>query len=328
MKNIQAKYYEKTDSGKIKCGLCPHRCLITEGKTGICNVRENTEGTMTLPYYGRISAITLDPVMKKPLYHFYPGSMLLSIGFLGCSFRCPFCQNWSISQDTRQETRSIKPEEVVEQAVKSKAKGIAYTYSEPVVHIEYMLETAELASREGLSNVLVTNGHINKEPALDLLPLIDAANIDLKSFSESYYSKVIGGSLEAVKEFIALAYDKCSLEVTTLIVPGDNDSETEIKALVEFLSSLSPEIPYHMSRYHPAYKYDREAGDINAMTRLKNIAREKLDYVYLGNMLHDNNTYCPGCGTILAERSGSQTRITQLSNGKCDNCGRNIPIVM
>ena len=243
----EALYWEPGGSGRVHCLLCPNDCRIAERTTGTCGVRGNRAGRLELPRWGAISSIAVDPIEKKPLYHFSPGSRILSVGFVGCSFRCGFCQNWHISQSTDVETRFISPEALVDIAVTEKSFAIAYTYSEPLVHFEYVLDSAKLARTAGLKNVLVTNGYLNPAPAAELLPFVDAANVDLKAWDADFYRHETGGRLEEVKRFIAEAAGKIHLEVTTLIIPTKNDDPAQIDGIAGFIAGLDPGIPLHLS---------------------------------------------------------------------------------
>ncbi|MFP4180503.1 MAG: AmmeMemoRadiSam system radical SAM enzyme [Spirochaetaceae bacterium] len=326
--------------GKLKCTLCPHGCILDEGKSGVCRVRKNQGGELSLPYYGVLSAVSTDPIEKKPLYHFYPGSSIFSIGFYGCSFSCPFCQNYRIAHFTPAEgagpgrPRKVEPEEIVKSAQTEGATGIAYTYSEPLVHFEWVLETAHIASRAGLRNVLVSNGYINREPARQLLPYIDAANIDLKSFNPDYYTGVIGGRLQPVLDFIQLAAQHSHIEVTTLVIPGETDSHEEIESIAGFLSQISPDIPYHLSCYYPTYKYTIPPTDPKTVFELMETAKKKLNYVYPGNVgLSETNSECPECGNTLVTRRGYKTSVTGITRGsggevQCSSCGISVPFLI
>jgi pyruvate formate lyase activating enzyme len=321
---MEARYFQGED-GKIRCLLCPNRCLIAPGRHGICGVRTHEDGSLALPFYGKLSAVAVDPIEKKPLYHFYPGSTILSLGFVGCSFHCPFCQNFHISQDTGAAQRFYTPLDVVRLAQSERSFGIAYTYSEPLIHFEYVLETSRIAREEGLKNVLVTNGYLNPEPAEELLALTDAANVDLKSFRPEFYRKEIGGDLDEVKRFIAQASQRIHLEVTTLVIPQKNDTDEEIEAIARFLADLNPDIPYHLSCYYPAYRYSIPATDGAVVERLSRKAREHLNFVYLGNVgVKETPTRCPKCDRLLISRQGYQTKIHGLKSGKCPDCGRRI----
>lgn len=311
-----------TPSGDILlCTLCPHTCRIADGDYGLCKVRRNKGGTLELPFHGKLSALAVDPVEKKPLYHFHPGEQILSVGFYGCSFRCPFCQNYRISQEADQHAHSVSPAECVSLADKHGSFGIAYTYSEPLVHFEWVLETCIQARASGLKNVLVTNGYLNPAPAGELFQAVDAANVDLKSFSDNFYRKELGGSLKPVLRFIEEAAGAIHVEVTTLVIPGKNDSEEEISEIARFIASVDRRIPLHISAYYPTYKYVISATTADTIRRLTETAREHLDYVYPGNIPGPSNTLCPACGSVLIERRGYTVRTTGLNNGRCAACG-------
>ena len=273
---------------KIECGICPHHCKLSEGQTGRCRARMNKDGKIICKNYGELTSIALDPIEKKPLYRFYPGSRVLSIGSYGCNMRCLFCQNSDISMSDGNDiyTEKVMPEEIVKNAVELITLGnigIANTYNEPLVGFEYVLDCAKLAKEKGLENVVVTNGYICSEPMKELLPYIGAMNIDLKAFNDNFYRKM-GGDLETVKNSIMLASKQCHLEVTTLIIPNENDSEEEMEKLSGWLSSLNPEIPLHISRFFPRYRMtDTSATPVNKIYRLVEIARKNLRYVYPGN---------------------------------------------
>ncbi len=327
MKSVQARYYSHTDDDTVLCVLCPRRCTIREDSSGHCKVRVNRKGTLELPYYGRISSIAVDPIEKKPLYHFYPGSSILSVGFIGCSFHCPFCQNYSISQGTSAATRYIQPEGLVRTAEERDSFAIAYTYSEPTIHIEYVIDTAVLARKRGLKNVLVSNGYLNSEPAEELISYMDAANIDLKTFNADFYRKELGGSLDAVLAFISRAAGRLCLEVTTLVIPGKNDSEQEIESIAKFLGNLNKSIPLHLSCYYPTYKYAIPPTNPRSVLALKKCAEKYLHFVYAGNVWdEETNTYCPSCGELLIQRKGYATRIAAIENSTCTRCGTAIDI--
>ena len=269
----------------------------------------------------------MDPIEKKPLYHFYPGSTIFSVGFFGCNFHCPFCQNYTISQRV-EKRKQISPESLVEMACESGSFGIAYTYSEPLIHFEYVQKAAELAHSRGLKNVLVSNGHLNPEPAKELLSIVDAANIDLKSFNPDFYRKELGGNFDSVLEFLSIASKKTSLEVTTLVIPGKNDSDQEINQIAQFVSSLDSQIPLHLSCYYPTYKYSVGATPTERIVDLTGIAGEILEYVYPGNVgLRESNTFCPDCGSLLIRRAGYYTSVVGIKDGRCSSCENPIPIV-
>lgn len=324
---MDAQYWESVDETRIHCALCPNDCVIRDGKTGICGVRQNDGGRLSLPFYARASAIAMDPIEKKPLYHFHPGTPILSIGFVGCSLRCPFCQNFSISQSTKARTDAVEPEELVGIAKERGSFAIAYTYNEPTIHTEYVLEAAGLARAAGLKNVLVTAGYVNAEPAADLLGAIDAANVDLKGFQPDFYRKELGAKLEPVKEFIRAAAREIHVEITSLIIPRKNDSDAEVEAMARFIAKQSPDIPYHLSAYYPTYKYTREPTPPQEIMHLQELAKRHLRYVYPGNVRGGADTRCPSCGTIVVSRHGYATETPGLSNGRCTSCDEPIPII-
>jgi len=286
-----AVFYEALpEPGVVQCNLCPHRCRIIPGSTGICGVRKNIDGVLYALNYNRIASIALDPIEKKPLRHFHPGSMILSAGTVGCNLKCPFCQNHSISRCSidQVDTFVMDSRSLVEKAIELQPEGnigIAYTYNEPTVWFEYVYETAKLAKENGLCNVLVTNGYICKEPLTLLLPWIDAMNIDLKSFDNDFYQKTLKGGLEDVKTTILASAEKCHVEVTTLVIPDVNDSKTEIAEIAAFLSAISPQIPLHLSRFFPRFEWsDKPATPVNTLYELAETARKYLEFVYVGNV--------------------------------------------
>lgn len=273
---------------RVSCRICPHHCNIEEGHLGLCRARMNKNGQIVCENYGKLTAIALDPVEKKPLYHFYPGSKVLSVGSYGCNLNCPFCQNCDISMVAGKdiETAQFFCRDLADKALALRIKGnigIAYTYNEPLIGYEFVRDCAELARSRGLKNVVVTNGYICEEPLLEILPLIDAFNIDLKGFREEYYHK-LQGDLATVKRTIEIAAKKSHVEVTTLIVPGENDSEEEMEELSGWLAGLSSEIPLHITRFFPRWKMkDKEPTPVRQVYHLAEIARRKLKYVYEGN---------------------------------------------
>ncbi len=273
---------------KAVCPICPRACLLEEGQTGFCRGRKNVGGEVLPVNYGRITSLALDPIEKKPLRRFHPGKKVLSLGLFGCNLRCPFCQNHEISMAGEEfpDPYGASPEALAEKALELVPRGnigIAYTYNEPLIGYEFIRDTGRLVREKGLKNVLVTNGYINEKPWRELLPLIDAANIDLKGFTESWYKR-LGGDLETVKRSISLAAMSIHTEVTTLLVPGENDSEEEIRAMCSWLSSLRRDIPLHLSRFFPRYRMtDKAPTPVSEVYELAEIAREYLDYVYTGN---------------------------------------------
>ena len=273
---------------KSACEICPHRCRLEEGQTGLCKARSNHGGKVQSDSYGLITSMALDPIEKKPLQLFFPGSTILSVGSFGCNMDCPFCQNFEISQKSKAEScyTEVSPEELVSKALSLIPKrniGIAFTYNEPFVGYEYVFDTSVLAHKNGLKTVLVTNGFVNEEPLKELLPHIDAMNIDLKTFSEEFYHR-LGANLEDIKRTITLSAAACHVELTTLIIPGENDSEDEMRRLSEWISGIRPDIPLHISRFFPRYKMlDRLPTDVALVYRLAQVAREILKYVFEGN---------------------------------------------
>jgi len=286
----EALFYEKLDGNKVHCFLCPHHCRIPPDGRGICGVRKNTGGTLYSLNYGEISSIGVDPIEKKPLHRFHPGTLILSIGSAGCNLRCPFCQNHGIARVKPEEihTYQADSDEIVAKAESLRSQGnigIAYTYNEPSIWYEFVYETAEKAKKKDLLNVLVTNGYIEKEPLERILPYIDAMNIDLKAYNEKFYRDLVKGGLEEVKETISRSVRRCHVEVTTLIIPGLNDSREEMEEMCRWLASLSPELPLHLSRYFPKYEMtDRPPTPLGTLLELKRIAERHLKYVYLGNV--------------------------------------------
>ena len=282
----KAAFYKTSDDKSVACGLCPHCCKIPPDKRGLCGVRHNQNGTLIAESYGRITSMALDPIEKKPLYHFYPGAKILSLGSYGCNFRCGFCQNHEISM--RQAAfRELSPEDVAAASRDAAPKGnigVAYTYNEPFISYEFVADCARLIVEQGQKNVLVTNGFICKEPLAQLLPFLHAMNIDLKSFRPEFYRE-IGGRLEDVQHTIAFAAPRCHLEVTTLVIPGKNDCPEEMRALSQWLATINPDIPLHISRFFPAHKMrDIPATPVKTVLQLVEVARQNLRYVYPGNI--------------------------------------------
>ncbi|MBO8139735.1 MAG: AmmeMemoRadiSam system radical SAM enzyme [Thermosipho sp. (in: Bacteria)] len=321
-----ATFFEEKDGGVI-CNLCPHKCFLKNGQTGICGVRFNENGILFTKNYGDISSISMDPIEKKPLYHFSPGTEILSVGTWGCNLKCKFCQNWEISQE-KPAIKVVTPDQLVQIALSRGSKGIAYTYSEPIVWYEFVLDTSRIAHKKGLYNVLVTNGYIEIEPLKLLLQNIDAMNIDLKGFNSEFYKKECLGDYESVLKVIKFAYDYgVHVEVTTLVIPGKNDNEEELVREFEALSKISKDIPLHLTRYFPAYKYDIPPTPVDELKKLYLLAKEFLNFVYIGNIFESEyeSTICPECNTPLIIREGYDVKILNLTKeGKCKICGREI----
>ncbi len=279
----------KKEKNKLRCFACAQRCLISEGKTGICGVRKNIKNKLYLLVYGKIAAMNVDPIEKKPLYNFLPRTNSFSVGTVGCNFRCGFCQNFEISQTPKERIifgEDISPNEIVEKAIKSKCKSISYTYNEPAIFIEFIKDIAKIAKKKKLKNVLVTNGFFTKESFDYIADYIDAMNIDLKSFRDEFYRKICGGRLEPVLETIKRAHKKgIHIELTTLIIPGENDSEKEFEQMAKFIASIDKDIPWHISRFFPMHKMmDKKITPVSTLAKAEKIGKKYLNYVYVGNV--------------------------------------------
>ena len=318
-----ALFGEELEQGVIRCTLCPANCRLTDGQRGICTSRYNSGGRLLTDNYGEAVTLAVDPIEKKPLYHFYPGSRILSTGPNCCNLACSFCQNWSISQQ-KSPTRYHPPEELVQIAHDEKSVGIAFTYSEPLLWYEYILDVAPRAHSAGLKVVLVTNGYINPKPLSELLPRIDAFNVDLKGMNPKFYSRICKGKVEPVLNNIrAIAQSTAHLEITNLVISGENDSSSDISGLVNFVASISDLIPLHFSAYHPDYRMPNPATSCATLKRAAEIAHRELRFVYLGNIagLEENNTYCLSCRNLLIERRGYCVAVRGLAGTACTLCG-------
>ncbi len=328
---IEAKFYKRLN-GRVKCFLCRHECLISEGKRGICGVRENKKGKLYSLVYGKLIAYHVDPIEKKPLFHFLPGTYSYSIATVGCNFSCLHCQNWEISQlpkgTEKIPGKETDPEDVVEEAKLTNCRSISYTYTEPTIFYEFAYDVAKLAHKENIKNVFVTNGYINEEPLKEISKYLDAANIDLKGFSKEFYRKVCGADLDEVLESIKL-YKKLGIwiEITTLVIPKYNDKEEELRGIAEFIKNeLGEDVPWHVTRFHPDYKLtDVEPTPIETLRRAREIGYEVgLRYVYEGNVFEGENTYCYNCKELLVERRGFDVLKYNIKDGRCPNCGSKI----
>ena len=323
--------YNKEGKKSVRCNLCRHGCLITDGKTGICNVRKNDGGTLQSIFYGKPIALAVDPIEKKPLFHYKPGSISLSIATPGCNFRCAFCQNWNISQYGRgdsspEPTKEILPEAVVAQAKAHGCSSISYTYTEPTIFFEYAYDIAKLAKAEGVENVFVTNGYMTRDAIDAIAPYLNAANVDLKSFRKDTYRKVIGAQLDGVLDSISYMKSKSIwVEVTTLVVPGMNDDPAELRDIANFLVETGRDIPWHISRFTPHFDMsDSEPTPIKTLIKARNIGlKAGLRYVYIGNVPRDEaeNTFCYQCGEKIIEREGFRLTSNKItSKGTCPTC--------
>lgn len=332
----EAMFFEQVKDKVVKCKLCPWNCVLQPGQRGFCGVRENKEGKLYTLNYGFITALNVDPMEKKPLFHYYPGSPIVSISTVGCNLKCPWCQNYTISQRTPEEVFGdyMSPEEIISYMKSAKVPFLAFTYNEPIIWYEYVLDVAKATKKIGYKNVLITNGHINLEPLETLIPYIDAANVDIKSFNETTYLKIMKGHLKPILEATEYMYEKgVHVETTYLVVPGVNDKLEEFKQLVKWqIEELGPEVPLHISRFLPMYKYiNREATQISIIEEMWRTAKELgLNYVYIGNVPghKGENTYCPQCGKLLIKRMGfwiTEWNITK--DNKCKYCSAKIPIV-
>ena len=320
--------YEKLGDGKVRCLLCAHRCEINDTKYGFCGVRGNEKGRLYTHVYKEVIASHVDPIEKKPLYHFFPGSKTYSIATPGCNFRCGFCQNWQISQVSKRKAGLGKvhepaPEEIVREAKKHDCKSISYTYTEPTVFFEYAYDTAKIARREGLYNTFVTNGYMTIEALDAIKPYLDAANVDLKSFDDETYKKACAGRLEPVLRSIRhMKKIGIWVEVTTLVVPGMNDSDAELGSIAKFISDTGKDIPWHISRFHPDYKFTKHAPTpLETLKNAESIGKKAgLQHVYLGNVSEESNTFCHNCGKLLIERISYNITKESLKDKKCPKC--------
>ncbi len=331
----EALFYKKTDTSTIQCQLCPHFCQLAEGQTGQCRVRKNIGNTLITTNYGKLTVMNFNPIEKKPIYHLSPGKQVLSVGLFGCNLHCKFCQNSSIAQISASEasdTKNYKPEDIIKIAKSRTANiGIAYTYNEPSIYYEFMYDTAKLATANRLSNIVVSNGYINHKPLEKLLPYIDAFNIDLKSFDDIFYKQLTSSTLAPVLNTLQqIAEANKLLEITTLIIPTKNDNQEIFTEMVAWISEkLGRNTPLHLSRYFPMYKLKINSTPLKTLSKLYQIAKKHLNYVYVGNVddTSAQNTYCPNCSHVVIERNAYNIKITGIdSDMNCDFCGHSLTI--
>jgi len=330
----EAMLWDSAVDGAVACRLCAHRCVIKPGNLGVCAVRENRGGRLVTLVYGEVVAAHADPIEKKPLYHFFPGSKAMSIATPGCNFHCGFCQNWQISQAPRRTTGGIAgepfaPQAIVRAAVAEGCRSISYTYTEPTIFFEYAYDTARLAREAGLANSFVTNGYMTAEALETIRPALDAANVDLKAFRDETYKRTCGARLEPVLDTIRrMKTLGVWVEVTTLVVPGLNDSPGELEAMARFIASVDPDIPWHISRFHPDYEYTQAPATPLPTLRAAAEAgrREGLRYIYVGNVPGESeDTRCRTCGTVLVSRRGFTVVANVLAGSRCPSCGTTLP---
>lgn len=330
-----AELFTRNDS-TTSCHLCNHRCHIREGNQGICSVRTNRGGVLYTKTYGKVSSVAVDPIEKKPLYHFLPASRSYSIGGIGCNFSCSHCQNWQISQDkdSRIPTMYLAPDKVVREAVGAGCSSISWTYNEPTLFYEYSRDTGIIAKKNGLKTIYVTNGYLTEEALQGLSGVLDAFRVDIKAFSDSFYRSICGARLQPVLDATRLAYELgMHVETVTLIIPGLNDSMDEIENLISWvIKELGPDVPMHFTRFHPDYQMrDRIPTPVSLLEKIYDRAKELgLRFPYIGNVVNHpyEHTYCPTCGSLLIKRSGYHTEITELTGTSCNVCNETIPIIL
>jgi pyruvate formate lyase activating enzyme len=333
----EAMLYTKLKDDLVRCQLCAHRCTIKPHRVGICGVRRNEEGTLYTMVYAKAVAVHVDPIEKKPLYHFLPGSASFSIATIGCNFRCLFCQNADISQASKggrgeYPVRDFPPEEVVAEAKRYKCASIAYTYTEPTIFFEYAYDTALLAHQQGIKNIFVTNGYMTEEALEAMGPYLDAANVDLKSFNPQFYRRIVGARLEPVLETIERMHEMgVWVEVTTLVIPGQNDGEEELREIARFIAGIDVDMPWHISRFVPHHKMrSTPFTPVETIHRAAEIGHEEgLHYVYAGNVPGDphENSYCPHCSQIVIRRLGYHIH-SELKGRACPSCGEELAFIL
>ncbi len=323
----EAYFYEKLNNNKVRCTLCPNYCVLDDGQVGLCRARQNNKGVLYSLNYGRLTALNIDPIEKKPLFHFYPGANIISIGTWGCNLSGQWCQNWEISQVPQKgEYLSVDDLFRLQKDNQDKSIGIAFTYSEPTVFFEYIKDFLGILNDRSIKVILVTNGYINIDPLKEILPKIDAFNIDVKGFNTLKMKRFTNSSIEHIKRIVEFVYGKTHLELTTLIVPTVNDDEEEFERECEWIASISKDIPLHISRYYPNYKFNMPPTSLNTLKKIYDIAKHYLNFVYVGNApsLNLENTYCPDCGSLMIRRTGYDVELVNYEKGRCTKCGKKI----
>lgn len=333
MTMVEARFWTK-EGDRVRCHLCPHSCSIAQGKRGICGVRENRYGNLVSLNYGKVSSLNVDPIEKKPLYHFHPGEDVFSIGGFGCNMRCLHCQNYLISQATLEALplRDMAPGDVSETAIAEGTGGIAFTYNEPTIWHEFAYDAMKIAKEKGLFTVYVTNGFIQEAPLRELAGYLDAMNIDVKGFTDRFYRDVCKASLEPVLHATEVAHDLgIHVEVTYLIIPGENDDRDEIRSFSRWLAGIDPDVPVHLTRFHPDYQMsDRGPTPRSTMEMARSVASEEgLRFVYVGNIdvPGGGDTVCPQCHNVVVERRGYRVLPLKARGGRCTECGQDLHMV-
>jgi len=329
----EARYYKKIEGNIVQCQLCPRECFVSDGNRGYCDVRENQNGTYYTLVYGRLVAIHIDPIEKKPLFHFLPGTNALSVATAGCNVDCKFCQNWNIAQALPEEVPSkfVPPDQLVSLAVKYKSPTMAFTYTEPVVFTEYVYDCASFGKNHNVRSVMISNGYINKKPMQDLCGVLDAVKIDLKSFNDNFYKKIVRGTLKPVLDtLVTLKESNKWFEMVYLVIPTLNDKKEEIANMSKWiLNNLGPDVPIHFTRFHPEYLLTNlPPTPVKTLEIAYNTAKDAgLNFVYIGNVPghQAENTYCPNCNKLLIQRLGFSIKENNIVDGKCKFCGKDIP---